>query len=81
MLWSDNSHLSIISQDVPPNEYYNYDNNQPEEDYNDYNENLELHGIEDDIDTVHLRGFGSNKEQDDSDYRNVDKENDWEILA
>lgn len=67
----------LWSQDIP-DEYFTDD--EPR-DYNYYyNENLELHELDDDYDRVHMRGFGSNVDQDEYEDANSFKRDGWEIV-
>lgn len=71
----------LWSQDIPyPDNEYNTNDYHPREyNYND-NENLELQEPNDEIDKIHMRGFGSNTEQDEYEDSFSYKRDGWEIV-
>lgn len=82
VLWSDYPQTTSFALDVQygGNEYY-ADDNYPSAYYNyDENKNLELHDEDDNLDRIHKRGFGSNREQDENEYSYSDKRNEWETV-
>lgn len=79
VLWSDHPQTSSSAQDLNKNEYYSDDNYPKDYNYDDYT-NLELHDAGDNYDQIHMRGFGSNREQDENEYSYPYKKDDWELV-